>query len=179
MVSEFEWKPPIIRERQQSAPFSPFGEITDIFRQMESNYNRSADSGFDWDEGRAPLACGVAVASHLPQDQRQLVYGELCTALGVQSAPVRLGLLLGRGIPTRGTFLDNVTRYQESIHRCSTDQRLAMIERRQPARGGRRGQLYAAYVVIAVESSAFPNGYPSQSLRGWLKNQGPAMKPRN
>jgi hypothetical protein len=148
-----------------------------IFREIQYNYERGP-SPDDYEDFVA-RAHAVDVGSGFPRRRREELHRKLCAALKAQPEPVRLGVFLGWGIPTRGKFLDMTTRYQQTIHRCGADPRLALVERREPTRGGRQGKLYTASVVIVVESSAFPNGYPSQSLRDWLKGQRPMIEPRD
>lgn len=176
MDSELPWKPPVSRRSPLTPRDHSHDDVQYVFQAIQAEYDRDPLPG-DF-EDVVPHAYAVSVGSHLPRYRREELYRKLCFELKVEEKPVRLGVFLGWGIPTRGRFLDLATRYQETIHRCGADPRLALVERREPARG-RRGRLYTAFVVIAVESSAFPNGYPSQSLRDWLKSQGPMMRPRD
>ncbi|SRR6266496_5379615 len=177
MDSELPWKPPVSRRPPPPPPDSSYDDLEDIFREIRSSYDRGPSS-YDYEDFVSRPA-GIAVGLHLPRPCREELHRKLCVALKVQPEPVRLGTFLGWGIPTRGKFLDMTTRYQEIIHKCSADPRLALVERREPKRGGQQGKLYTAFVVIVVESSAFPNGYPSQSLRDWLKGQGKMIRPRD
>jgi hypothetical protein len=177
MDSELPWKPPVSRERPSPPRDDSRDALSGIFREIQYNYDRNPSLGDYEDVVARPH--GVAVGPGLPRRGREEVHRKLCSALGVQSAPVRFGIFLGWGIPTRGKFLDMTTRYRETVHRCNADPRLALVERREPTYSGKSGKLYTAFVVIVVESSAFPNGRPSQSLRDWLKAQGPMMRPRD
>jgi hypothetical protein len=134
------------------------------------------------------IARGVAVALHLPRPERVEIHRKLCTELAVRPSPaLSLKHLSDRGQLSAGTnwlaarlaplrFL-NGTRYQEFVYACGANPRLALVERREPAGGSQRGQLYAAFVVVAAEPSGFPNGSPSPSIRAWLKGQGEMLAP--